>query len=78
MFTKNIAIELARSNPETICVGLHPGTVKTDLSAPFTKKITTQLFEPDEAAQRLISVLSGLTPADSGLFFDYRGERIDW
>ena len=35
MIIKTLAIELARRNPDAVCVGLHPGTVDTALSAPF-------------------------------------------
>ena len=35
MLLRCYAIEMTRWNPQSICVGLHPGTVKTDLSAPF-------------------------------------------
>jgi NAD(P)-dependent dehydrogenase (short-subunit alcohol dehydrogenase family) len=71
------AIELGRSRPEAICVALHPGTVATPLSEPFFKS-GLSVQTPDEAAQRLIGVIDGLTAADSGGFFDHLGERVSW
>lgn len=70
------AIELARSHPEAICVALHPGTVATSLTAAHAGGHTT--VTPDEAAQNLLGVIEGLTPAQTGLFFDWKGERIVW
>lgn len=71
------AVELRRSHRHAICVALHPGTVHTPLSAPFSKA-GLEVQDPDLAAERLLDVIAGLTPEDSGLFFDYRGESVPW
>lgn len=72
---RTAAIELARSHPQAICVALHPGTVATDLSAPFAKA-GLAVQTPEQAAGRLLSVLDDLTPAQTGLLIDYRGQTI--
>ena len=33
---RTAAIEIARKRPEAVCLALHPGTVKTGLSDPFS------------------------------------------
>ena len=71
------AIELARSRPQAICVALHPGTVATALSAPFAKA-GLKVRDANTAAQELLAVLAGLTPADSGGFFDHQGQALPW
>ena len=71
------AIELARRKPEAICVALHPGTVDTELSAPFAKS-GLEVQTPAAAAARLLAVIDGLTAADSGGFFNHRGEALPW
>ncbi|AAK24941.1 C-factor [Caulobacter vibrioides CB15] len=71
------ALELQRERPLAVCVVLHPGTVATGLSAPFARSPKT-LFTPDDAAQRLLKVLSRLQPADSGGFFAHDGQPIPW
>ena len=76
MLVKNYALELARRNDQAVCVSLHPGTVSTDLSAPFTARSGRKLFAPDEAASYLLDVLSGLGPEDSGKHFDWAGKEI--
>lgn len=74
---RTAAIELARQRPEALCVALHPGTVDTALSAPFRKTgLTVQ--PPATAAARLLDVLDRLTPADTGGFYNYAGERLPW
>lgn len=72
---RTAAIELARTRKQAICVALHPGTVDTDLSRPFTKA-GLDLQTPAEAASRLLAVIDGLTPAQSGLLFDHKGVQI--
>ncbi|BBD97514.1 hypothetical protein SAMIE_1010150 [Sphingobium amiense] len=77
MIVRNIAIELARINPEAIAVTLHPGTVDTDLSAPFQRAVAKdRLFSADHAAQRLLEVIDGLTPEQSGRCLAWDGSVI--
>jgi short-subunit dehydrogenase len=71
------AIELARSRPQAICVALHPGTVATQLSAPFAKA-GLEVRDSTTAAQELLTVLARLTPVDSGGFFDHKGLALPW
>ena len=74
---RTLAVELARTRPDTICVALHPGTVDTQLSAPFQRGLAEgQLLTPADSAAYLLDVLDRLSPADSGGCFDWRGERI--
>ena len=74
---RTIAIELKRTHPEAILVGLHPGTVDTDLSAPFQRNVAREgLFTPDQAATQLLDVIGSLTADDSGYCFDWAGERL--
>ncbi|NOD92799.1 SDR family NAD(P)-dependent oxidoreductase [Ruegeria sp. HKCCD4884] len=70
------AIELSRTHKQAICVALHPGTVKT----AFTQKYLNRhpAVEPEDAAQNLVSVINGLTPADTGGFFDWAGQPVPW
>jgi NAD(P)-dependent dehydrogenase (short-subunit alcohol dehydrogenase family) len=74
---RTAAIELARGRPEAVMVALHPGTVDTAMSRPFQANVAPgRLFTADRSAACLADVLAGLTPADSGGFFDWKGEAI--
>jgi NAD(P)-dependent dehydrogenase (short-subunit alcohol dehydrogenase family) len=71
------AIELHRTRPEAICVTLHPGTVATALSAPFSSTAHPPV-SPDFAAERLLGVIDRVTPADNGQMLDHTGLPLPW
>ncbi|MEL6870307.1 MAG: SDR family oxidoreductase [Pseudomonadota bacterium] len=77
MLTRNLSIELKRRNRKIRCVALHPGTVDTDLSAPFNANSKT-LFSVGQAAGYLLNVLDNLNDDDNGNFFAWDGQRIAW
>ncbi|WP_425071580.1 SDR family NAD(P)-dependent oxidoreductase [Sagittula sp. S175] len=70
------AIELSRKYKHLTCVCLHPGTVATKFTQGYQDTHPTVL--PQAAAERLLEVVSKLTPADSGRFLDYSGKDIPW
>lgn len=72
------AIEIARRRPEAVLAALQPGTVRSPLTAPVIGADAPDALSPDASAQRLLAVLDGLTPADSGGFFAHDGARIPW
>lgn len=77
MIIKNASIEVARRNQGAIIVGLHPGTVDSNLSKPFQANVPKEkLFSPDFAAASMIEVLDNLNPKDSGKCFAFDGEEI--
>lgn len=76
-FVRTAAVELRRTRPQAICVALHPGTVDTRMSAAFAKS-GLDVRPPAVAAADLLRVIDGLTPAQTGGFFDYRGEALPW
>lgn len=77
MLLRNYAIEQARVSTEFISAGLHPGSVRTALSEPFRRNVPEEkLFSPEHSAACLVSVINGLTPADSGKVFDWAGKEI--
>lgn len=70
------AIELKRTHSQAIAVCLHPGTVETPFTAKYAGRHKT--VPAPEAAANLIDVIEGLTPAQSGGFFDYAGKEVPW
>jgi len=78
MLMKNLSIELSRRNPDGICIGLHPGTVATDLSAKFRGGINHEVFTPAQSAAHLLAVLDKVEPADTGKVFDWQGREIPY
>ncbi|MCG8464558.1 MAG: SDR family NAD(P)-dependent oxidoreductase [Xanthomonadales bacterium] len=78
-FIHTAAIELKRQNPASICVSLHPGTVDSALSQPFQARVPAQqLFSAEHSAHCLWQVMTGLSPQQSGGFYAWNGQAIDW
>ena len=73
---RTCAVELARTHPMAALVALHPGTVATPLTAAYAGGHPT--VAPAVAAERLLAVLEGIGAEQSGLFFDWKGERVEW
>lgn len=73
---RSAAIELARSHPQAVLAALHPGTVATQFGARY--RGNRPALSPDQSAARLCAVLAGLSPAQSGGFFDYTGAPVPW
>lgn len=79
MVLKTLAIEWRQALPNCSVAALHPGTVKTGLSDPFSKRVAAEkLFTPDESARCLLEVISQLTPENSGRFWAWDGSEIQW
>ena len=73
---RTAAIEIARRTPGAIVVALHPGTVATALSAPYRGRHPA--ITAAQSAQALLTVIDGLTPADNGVFRDWKGLPVPW
>ena len=74
---KTASIEMTRRNKLSVCVALHPGTVATKLSEPFSKA-GLNVRSPDTAAEEIAKVIEALQPADTGSFVDYLGNKLPW
>ena len=60
-----------KDEPITVAL-MHPGWVKTDMGGPHAE-LTAQ-----DSAAGIISVIDGLTKADSGKFYKWNGEIHPW
>lgn len=79
MATKNLSIELGRGQKKIICLSLHPGTVDTDLSRPYHKGVPKeQLFSSEHSVNCLMNIIENATLEDSGKFFNWSGEAIQY
>jgi NAD(P)-dependent dehydrogenase (short-subunit alcohol dehydrogenase family) len=74
MLLKTLSIEHARRSPQSVVIGLHPGTVNTELSRPYTSRTPKEkLFSPATAASHLVNVLDSVCSLDSGRVFAWDG-----
>jgi NAD(P)-dependent dehydrogenase (short-subunit alcohol dehydrogenase family) len=74
---KTASIELVRRNKSICCVAMHPGTVDTGLSEPFSKS-GLNVRPAAVAASEILRVVEGLSSSDNGSFVDYLGARLPW
>jgi NAD(P)-dependent dehydrogenase (short-subunit alcohol dehydrogenase family) len=75
MLLQTAAIEIARRRPMALVVALQPGTVQSSLSQPF---VGQDALPPEQAAQRLLSVLDALQPTGRAQFVDHLGQHLAW
>lgn len=79
MIIKNLAIEHSRTSNQKIFITLQPGTVISKLSDPFTKNYNKdKLFTPDFSAKCLLEVIDMVQKRDSGKFFDWNKQEIQY
>jgi hypothetical protein len=74
---RTAAVEMRRTRPQAAVVALHPGTMETALSAPFSRA-GLEVRPPAVAAAELLAVIDRLTSDDAGSFVDYRGHPLPW
>lgn len=78
-FTRTFAIEAARRAPNLIVAALHPGTVDTALSKPFSGNVADgKLFTVEQSVAHLLAVIDGLSAADNGSFRAWDGSSVGW
>jgi NAD(P)-dependent dehydrogenase (short-subunit alcohol dehydrogenase family) len=70
MFTRSLAAEL--EDEGFSCVVMSPGWVQTDMGGP------NATLTPEQSIRGMRKVITGLTPAVSGTFWNHDGERLPW
>lgn len=70
MFVRTLAQELRREG--FICVLLDPGWVKTNMGGPGAPT------PPEQSVRGMLKVMDGLSPFESGGFFNSRGRQVPW
>ena len=77
MAIKTLSIELRRVNQDAIIVGLHPGTVETELSRPFRGRVPkAQLFSSRDSTKKMLATLDFVSEQHSGKLLSYDGDEI--
>ena len=76
MMISNLSIELQRIDNAHVVIGVHPGTVQSQLSEPFLKNVKHNIFSPKESVGLLSKVISDIDQKDSGKCFDFSGKII--
>ncbi len=71
---KTSSVEINRKNKNAICIGLHPGTVKTRFTEKYQKN--TQTISPEVSVEMMMKVIESLSINDNGHCFAYDGSII--
>jgi NAD(P)-dependent dehydrogenase (short-subunit alcohol dehydrogenase family) len=66
------SLSLALKGDGVIVAPIHPGWVQTDMGGPNAP------LKPPESVRGMRKVIAGLTPGDSGRFWDYAGKELPW
>ncbi len=74
MFIKTAAIEYKRTHTHSIIVGIHPGTVDSELSKPYQNNVPqNQVFSPEYSAGKIADVIGKLDLEDTGKILAWDG-----
>ena len=76
MMIKNLSIELRRKYKNIIVCGMHPGTVDSKLSKPYSGFVKHEIFAPSKSAVMLKKVINELSLKHSGKIYDYAFQEI--
>ena len=76
MMIKNLSIELKRKYKNIIVCGMHPGTVDSKLSKPYSGFVKHEIFAPSKSAVMLKKVIDELSLKHSGKIYDYAFQEI--
>ena len=76
---RTLSREWRISHKQCCVVALHPGTVATGLSAPYTPtNYAKRVLSPLECAESLIGVLKQMKASDTGTFRSWDGAIVPW
>lgn len=76
MVLQTAAIEAARKRPQLVVAAMQPGTVASNLSAPFVP--AQECLTPAQSVAGLLSALDDLPAQTAAHFVDYTGAAIPW
>ena len=69
---------MSRRDPVILCL-LHPGTVNTELSKPYSAGVPKmKLFSTDYAVERLLGIINKVRPEDNGKFTSWDRQEVSW
>jgi len=79
MMIKTLSIEAGRRFKNASIIGLHPGTVDTELSKPFQRSVEpSKLFDAQYSAECLLNVINDVESNQTGQILAWDGQQIDY
>ena len=72
-------LHLKQKKLPAMAVGIHPGTMRTELSKDFWRSTPKdRLREPEEAAEYVLDVVERLEESQRGRVWDWAGSEVIW
>jgi len=79
MVLKTLAIEHGRRFKQSAIIGLHPGTVDTQLSKPFQGNVPDgKLFTREYSIGKMLKVIDQVSADDTGNLFAWDGQQVEF
>ncbi|KAJ4472233.1 hypothetical protein J3R30DRAFT_1057996 [Lentinula aciculospora] len=74
---KTFDLQLQMKKAAAMCVGVHPGTLRTELSKDFWNSgNVNRLFEPEDAAKNIVDMVQKLDEGNRGKVWDWKGKEV--
>lgn len=68
---------VVRSGGKAMAISYHPGTMKTDLARGYWETTPEdKLLAPEDAAEKMLGVVKGMSMEGRGRCWDYKGEEV--
>ena len=72
-------LHLKQTKRPAMAIGIHPGTMRTDLSKSFLNSVPRgQIHEPEEAAEHVLGVVERLREDQRGRVWDWTNKEVVW
>lgn len=78
MLTKTLALEMKQRRINGGTLAIHPGTVATQLSDPFTDKTKDNRISPQQSAAAIVNIVKNRSFDESGTFWSWDGKELPW
>eukprot|EP00127_Corallochytrium_limacisporum_P000632 Clim_evm31s22 gene=Clim_evmTU31s22 len=76
---KCLAVEVGRNKKSLCTIVLHPGTVDTDLSAPYQKGVPEgKVFTKEYSVDQMMKICNAVDEEDSGKFYAWDGKEVPY
>ena len=75
---RTFGFHLKQMERPAVAVAIHPGTIKASIKGFRNSASTSQLHEPEEAAERVLDTAGKLKEGQRGKVWDWVGKEVAW
>lgn len=78
MGLKSAAIEMERWQNGPVVLAVHPGTTRTELSKPFTRRRKARIRSAEETGSNIVDLIERADVSLNGAFLTAEGDPLPW